>query len=173
MKTSIGKTFLRLVKKHFPKEHRFSKIFNRYTLKLSYSCIPSMENVIKQHNNQLLLDEQPEANERTCNCTGGRVCPLDGNCFTSCIFYKATVNQTQNGLEHIYNGSTEGPAKMRINAHNNSFVHPEKRNDTERAKFIWSLKDNGKDYSISWSIIERACPYKCRTRKLTCASQRS
>ena len=35
VKTKIGKFFLQLIKKHFPKEHKFHKIFNRNTLKLS------------------------------------------------------------------------------------------------------------------------------------------
>ena len=32
VKTKIGKFFLQLIKKHFPKEHRFHKIFNKNTL---------------------------------------------------------------------------------------------------------------------------------------------
>ena len=43
VKTKIGKFFLQLIKKHFPKEHRFHKIFNRNTLKLSYSCMPNIK----------------------------------------------------------------------------------------------------------------------------------
>ena len=35
VKTKIGKFFLQLIKKHFPKEHKFHKIFNKNTLKLS------------------------------------------------------------------------------------------------------------------------------------------
>ena len=33
VKTKIGKFFLQLIKKHFPKEHKLHKIFNRNTLK--------------------------------------------------------------------------------------------------------------------------------------------
>ena len=33
VKTKIAKLFLQLIKKHFPKEHKFHKIFNRNTLK--------------------------------------------------------------------------------------------------------------------------------------------
>ena len=39
VKTNIGKTFIKLVKKHFPKHHKLSKIFNTSTLKLSYGCL--------------------------------------------------------------------------------------------------------------------------------------
>ena len=54
VKTNIGKTFLKLVKKHFPRDHKLYKIFNRNTLKLSYSCMGSMSSVIKQHNCKVL-----------------------------------------------------------------------------------------------------------------------
>ena len=47
VKTNIGKTFLNLVKKHFPRDHKLYKIFNRNTLKLSYSCMSSMSRLIK------------------------------------------------------------------------------------------------------------------------------
>ena len=54
VKTNIGKTFLKLVKKHFPRGHKLYKIFNRNTLKLSYSCMSSMSSIIKQHNYRVL-----------------------------------------------------------------------------------------------------------------------
>ena len=40
VKTKI-KFFLQLIKKHFPKENKFHKIFSRNTLKLRYSCMPT------------------------------------------------------------------------------------------------------------------------------------
>ena len=49
VKTKIGKFFLQLIKKFFPKEHKFHKIFNRNTLKLSYSCMPN-KTKINAHN---------------------------------------------------------------------------------------------------------------------------
>ena len=37
--TNIGHRFLTLVNKHFPKDHQLRKIFNRNTIKISYSCM--------------------------------------------------------------------------------------------------------------------------------------
>ena len=54
VKSNIGKRLLKLVKKHFPRDHKLYKIFNRNTLKLSYSCMSSMSSVIKQHNYKVL-----------------------------------------------------------------------------------------------------------------------
>ena len=38
--TNVAKTFLVIIDKHFPKDKRLSKIFNRNTIKFSYSCLP-------------------------------------------------------------------------------------------------------------------------------------
>ena len=54
VKTKIGKFFLQLIKEPFPKEHKFHKIFNRNTLKLSYSCMPNIKTKINVHNREIL-----------------------------------------------------------------------------------------------------------------------
>ena len=36
---NVGYRFLTLVDKHFPKENKLRKIFNRNTIKISYSCM--------------------------------------------------------------------------------------------------------------------------------------
>ena len=41
--TNLGRTFLHIVDKCFPKNHPPHKIFNRHTLKRSYSCMPNMK----------------------------------------------------------------------------------------------------------------------------------
>ena len=38
VQTNIGREFLNLVSKHFPKNHRYRKIFNKNNMKVSYSC---------------------------------------------------------------------------------------------------------------------------------------
>ena len=48
--TNIAKTFLQLVTKHFPRSNKLHKIFNRNTVKVSYSCMNNMSNIIKGHN---------------------------------------------------------------------------------------------------------------------------
>ena len=40
--TNIGKSFLRLLRKHFNPTHILYKIFNDKTLKLSYCCMPCL-----------------------------------------------------------------------------------------------------------------------------------
>ena len=50
VQTNVGKSFLRTVKRSFPPGHPLHKIFNQNTLKLSYSCMPNVRNIIDNHN---------------------------------------------------------------------------------------------------------------------------
>ena len=83
VQTNIRKTFLKLVKKLFPRGRKLHKIFNRNTLKLSYSCMSSMSSVIKQRNYRVL--STTENVDRLCNCRNKENCPLNGKCLQSCI----------------------------------------------------------------------------------------
>ena len=57
VKTNSGKVFLKLVRKHFPRSHKFKKIFNFNTVKTGYSSMPIVKNLIKQHNSKILSKE--------------------------------------------------------------------------------------------------------------------
>ena len=57
VKTNSGKQFLKLVDKHFGKNHRLRKICNRNNLKLSYSCMPNMKSIIINHNKLILEND--------------------------------------------------------------------------------------------------------------------
>ena len=45
VKTKVGKCFLTLIDKHFPKSNPLHRIFNRNTLKLSYSCMNNVTTI--------------------------------------------------------------------------------------------------------------------------------
>ena len=66
VKTNIGKLFIKLMRKHFPKNSKYHKIFNLNTLKLSY-CLTTNVGNIKQHNSKLLIKTNEDIN-RKCNC---------------------------------------------------------------------------------------------------------
>ena len=76
--TNIGHKFLALVDKHFPKDHKLRKIFNRNTIKISYSCMNNTKQIIDNHNKRILtapiqIDDTATAaaatidNNKTCN----------------------------------------------------------------------------------------------------------
>ena len=111
VKTNIGKAFLKLVKENFPRGLELYKIFNRNTLKLSYSCMSSLSSVIKQHNYRVLSTTENVV--RLCNCRNQENCPLDGKCLQTCIVYKADV--ITNKDSHIYYGASDREFKSRYN----------------------------------------------------------
>ena len=76
VRSNIGRDFLTLVSKCFPKGHPLRKIFNRNTIKVGYSCTPNIESIISSRNKKLLSPPQPK--ERECNCPKKTPCPLGG-----------------------------------------------------------------------------------------------
>ena len=64
--TNIAKIFLKLVDKHFPRTHRFHKIFNRNTIKVSYSCVSNVQQLIKKHSN--FIQNKKNKTTHSCNC---------------------------------------------------------------------------------------------------------
>ena len=51
--TNMGRRFLSLVEKHFPKENKLRKIFNKNTLKVSCSCSQNMTQIINSYNRKV------------------------------------------------------------------------------------------------------------------------
>ena len=67
VKTNIGRIFLRLIEKHFPRHDNYCKLFNRNNIKISYSCMPNMTSVIRKHSISLLRDPTP-TDMKECSC---------------------------------------------------------------------------------------------------------
>ena len=66
VKTNIGRKFLSLLDKHFPRHHKFSKLFNRNTVKVSYSASPNMSSIIARHNKRILSNKPDDAPRASC-----------------------------------------------------------------------------------------------------------
>ena len=78
--TDIGKKFFLLLDKHFPKTHKFYKIFNRNNFKVSYSSMQNISGKIKYHNKKVLSNDASKSSKSSCNCRDKSSCPLNGNC---------------------------------------------------------------------------------------------
>ena len=91
LKTNIGKYFFRLLNKHFPPGHKLYKIFNKNTLKLSYSCMPNLKAKIDGHNKKILETTLPPKT-KLCNCLKKENCPMRGACLTENILYYARIS---------------------------------------------------------------------------------
>ena len=134
VKTNIGKKFLALVDKCFPKQNEIYKICNRSTLKISYSCMNNIETIIKTHNSSIINKENNKTPD-TCNCRKKEECPLPGKCTIQNVIYEAKVT-TEND-EKRYIGLTATPFKTRYSSHKSSFNNRDKSNQTELSEHIW------------------------------------
>ena len=167
--TNIGHKFSKIIDKSFPSNHPLHKILNWNTLKLSYSCMSNVANIIASHNKHILSKEtQTQSNppdSLSCNCRHKESCPLAGKCLTDRVVYQATVKREDNSKVETYIGITEGTFKSRYNNHTSSFRNPTQRNSTALSKYIWNLRDNNIKFSLKWQIIRRCKAYSSSTKK--------
>ena len=148
----------------WPKHHRYYKLFNRNTVKVSYSCMPNMAAIISSHNTKV-LSPTADPNARTCSCIRPNIpCPLDGHCLAECIVYKATATAEAKPPRHYYR-LTEPEFKKRYAILLSSFRHEELKTAFELSKYVWDLKAEGSDYAIKWEIVQHAARYRCGTRR--------
>ena len=142
VKTNIGKAFIQTIKQSFPPGHPLRKIYNTNTLKLSYSCMPNVKNVIDGHNKKIRdeskKNKEQESQEKTCNCRKPADCPLNGQCLTKSVIYQATVTTEDDGSKETYIGLTKNTFKEQFNGHKTTFRHSNKRNNTELSKYYTS-----------------------------------
>ena len=179
VKSNVGRTFLKLLAKHFPPGHKLHKIFNKNTVKVSYSCLKNMKSVIQGHNSKVLSRKALPAPNHGCNCRVKDSCPLEGKCLTPATVYKAEV--TSNNVTHTYIGMSGGPFKERYNNHKKSFNLERHEKETELSKHVWSLKRNARDFSIRWCVLARSNTHRnssgscnlCQAEKLAIVDHRS
>ncbi len=164
--TNIGQIFLKIIDEEFPTEHPLHKIFNRNTVKISYSCMPNIKQIMDGHNkNQLSRVATTTKDNNACNCRNKTKCPMSNNCLVESIVYQATVSTNDNKPPETYVGLTENSFKTRYANHKSSFNSYEKRNSTELSKHIWELKRNNIDFNIKWKTLKRAKPYSCASNR--------
>lgn len=162
VKTNVGKTFLQLIDKNFPKDHPLHKICNRNTIKISYSCMPNMKNIIQNHNNSIGF-KNTNTKELKCNCKKGKKkdCPLPGKCTVESVIYCAKVETPTQVKSYI--GQTSGKFKIRYAQHNLSFKTD--MYQTALSKFIKKCDRENIEHNITWEIIRQAQPYSPTTKK--------
>ena len=62
---------MKLVDKHFKHGNKLHKIFNRKTLKISYSCAKNIFQIINSHNKNIIKDFQDQINNNNNNNNNG------------------------------------------------------------------------------------------------------
>lgn len=163
VKTNIGHKFLKLINDSFPCDNPLSKIFNRNTIKLSYSCMPSIKKIIDGNNKKILKNQQQqtEINQKSCNCRKPMECPLDGNCLKKNIIYQATVES--NLGKETYVGLCETDFKTRYTNHKSSIKNQKKT--TKLSKYTTELSNMNIKYSVKYRMLAEAKPYNKITKR--------
>ena len=100
----FAKIFLKFIDKNFPRTHWLHKVFNRNTIKVSYSCMSNVQQLIKKYNN--FIQNKKNKTALSCNCRNKNEClngRLNGNCRLENIIYKCT-SLTKNNVKKVYLG---------------------------------------------------------------------
>ena len=111
VETNIGKTFLKLVKKHFPRNNSFHKLFNKNTIKISYSQMRNISLVIASNNKSIL---RPKAKEYGCNYRNKEPCLLQNQCLTPKVTYETTVVNNCDNEKRVCFGASDATLRSDI-----------------------------------------------------------
>ena len=104
------------------------KIFNRNTVKISYSCLRNISSIISSHNLNIL---SPKEQSFGSNFRVKNECSLNGECQTPSVIYRAYVVKNSNDGEKFYFGLTDNTFKEKHSNHNRDFKHEKYENSTE------------------------------------------
>ena len=152
---------MKIVHKHFLRHNKYYKLFKRNNIKLSYSCMPSMNNVIRKHNSEITKTPAPSTT-KSCNGRRKTEYSLDGSYLSECLIYQASASATTN---KYYYDSCENTLKKRYNNHNCSFRDISCEINTELTKHVWEVKEKGINYFIDWDIAIKLQKYVCGSGK--------
>ena len=93
VKSNIDRIFLRLLSKHFPRNHTMQKIFNRNTVKIKYSYLSNISFLISSHNRNIL---SPKQQSFGCDCRRKNEWSLNGECQTPSVIYREDMDNDSN-----------------------------------------------------------------------------
>ena len=152
VKTNLGKLFLKLLDRHFPRVHKFHEIFNHNTVKISCCCMKNMDFITSSSITQVL---QPRSENYGCSFRKKESCPLDNKCLTSNISYEAQITSNTSNGHKKYLGAAETSFKERYSNHPRDFKYKKYMKCTELSKYIWSLKNQGITPIVKWRIVKK------------------
>ena len=126
---------------------------------VSYSCMQNIKSKISNHNRRLLEKNKKSTADKNLNCRNKECCPLDNQCLTTNVIYKAEIKNNVCGDTKEYIGNTAGTFKRRYANHVKSLNIQPYSTETEPYKYAWKLKKNKRSYIIKWSIIKQIPAY--------------
>jgi hypothetical protein len=105
----------------------------------------NVKSIITKHNAHIARKSKPQDKGIVnCSCLKNAICPLQKQCMTKDIVYKATVTTSNPSTIMNYIGMTATTFKECLANHNYTFEQKQHSNKTELSKYIWTLKDNKK-----------------------------
>ena len=143
--TNVGKEFLKLVDKHFPKGSPLHKILNRNTVKVGYRCLPNMGRRIASHNAKIYNQARNPTSWKpaSCNCQISKKaeCPIPGGCNQDGAIYEAKV-LTSDGKLESYVGLAKN-FKKRWPKHKKTLADRNADGQTTLSTYVWKKRDEG------------------------------
>ena len=82
---------------------------------------------------------------------------MRGECLEPSMIYKAEVVSGK-GKRHYY-GQTDRTFKERFYGHTSDLRHPSKAKSTSLSTYVWKIRNEGEDPTISWSKVKNARSY--------------
>ena len=166
VKTNVGKHFLSLINHHFPKSNPLHKIFNRNTLKLSYSCMSNIKTIISNHNKGEISksSKPPEEAKINCNCRNKNSCHMYRNCNEHNIVYQGEVI-TSDSRETSEFATLRSNYDTGITCALTETDNTETQLNSANTYTVWHLKDKKIDYLIKWRKGKRAKSYSNINKK--------
>ena len=169
--TNVGKTFLQLIDNCFPIGHKLRQVMNRNTIKISYSTMPNVGQIINSYNKRKLRGCSNGLHNLTCSCRN-IVCPLQGKCNTKDIVYLARVVENSKE-EAAYIGMTSEEFRKRYSKHIQSFKNSKYKNETTLSRKIWNMKEDGLDPTVNFEILKQSKSYQAGDRScLLCTDEK-
>ena len=92
--------------------------------------------------------------EYGCNCNNRDECPLENECLTPRIVYRADVTNNKTDEHKYYYGISDTPFKERYENHKTSF-----RRISDLSKYYWKLVGSSPVPTIKFSIAESVNPF--------------
>ena len=132
----------------------------------------NMKEQVSRHNKKILQayleDLNPGFRENVrCSCQNRfrPECPMPGRCEINNVIYKCTVTRLDNGHVETYTGVGKN-FKVRYRGHQTLLRHRGEK-QTTLSSYIWSLRDEGVQFVMDWSVIDRGpafnpISYVCR-----------
>ena len=102
-----------------------------------------------------IITLNPKQKSFGCNCRKKDSCPLNGECLTTKVIYRADVLNEANNDQTFFLGLAERTFKERYSNPKQDVKYIKYQYNTELTKYIRNLKNNSIKYNIRWKVVDK------------------